>query len=184
MITVVCVGPDQVRSALRRRAFLLNEADVFRQFLEPTATGRGARGGAGRMSEKEGDRSYLQLLKHDDPPCIPRMSVASTACFISPSGGTMRPYQVAGLNWLARLYQRGLNGILADEMGLGKTLQTIRWSIHCVGMHHCVAPLVGQHGSSNAELQWFLVPQLAGISEAPPGRHRATPRARTKEHAG
>ena len=37
----------------------------------------------------------------------------------------MREYQVEGLNWMIRLYHRGLNGILADEMGLGKTLQSI-----------------------------------------------------------
>lgn len=41
------------------------------------------------------------------------------------SGVTMRPYQLAGMHWLATLYENGLNGILADEMGLGKTLQTI-----------------------------------------------------------
>ena len=41
------------------------------------------------------------------------------------SFGSMRPYQIAGLNWLANLYQNGINGILADEMGLGKTLQSI-----------------------------------------------------------
>ena len=39
--------------------------------------------------------------------------------------GTMRPYQLAGLNWMIRLRHNGLNGILADEMGLGKTLQSI-----------------------------------------------------------
>lgn len=40
-------------------------------------------------------------------------------------GGTMRPYQVQGLNWLISLYEHRINGILADEMGLGKTLQTL-----------------------------------------------------------
>jgi SWI/SNF-related matrix-associated actin-dependent regulator of chromatin subfamily A member 5 len=40
-------------------------------------------------------------------------------------GGTMRDYQVAGLNWLISLHENGISGILADEMGLGKTLQTI-----------------------------------------------------------
>ncbi|ONK64309.1 uncharacterized protein A4U43_C07F24350 [Asparagus officinalis] len=30
--------------------------------------------------------------------------------------GTMRDYQLAGLNWLIRLYENGINGILADEM--------------------------------------------------------------------
>jgi ATP-dependent DNA helicase len=41
------------------------------------------------------------------------------------SGGTMRQYQLEGLEWLCSLYENGLNGILADEMGLGKTIQTI-----------------------------------------------------------
>lgn len=35
-------------------------------------------------------------------------------------GGTMRSYQIEGLNWLIGLYDNGINGILADEMGLGK----------------------------------------------------------------
>ncbi|PVU91401.1 hypothetical protein BB561_004401 [Smittium simulii] len=39
--------------------------------------------------------------------------------------GTMRKYQLEGMDWLISLYENGLNGILADEMGLGKTLQTI-----------------------------------------------------------
>ena len=39
--------------------------------------------------------------------------------------GTMRDYQVEGLNWMISLQENGLNGILADEMGLGKTLQSI-----------------------------------------------------------
>ncbi len=33
--------------------------------------------------------------------------------------GTLRPYQQAGLEWLAGLYHNRVNGILADEMGLG-----------------------------------------------------------------
>ncbi|OAV94019.1 hypothetical protein, variant [Puccinia triticina 1-1 BBBD Race 1] len=41
------------------------------------------------------------------------------------TGATLRSYQLAGMHWLATLYENGLNGILADEMGLGKTLQTI-----------------------------------------------------------
>lgn len=39
--------------------------------------------------------------------------------------GSMRPYQLEGLNWLIRNHENGINGILADEMGLGKTLQSI-----------------------------------------------------------
>jgi hypothetical protein len=38
---------------------------------------------------------------------------------------TLRPYQLAGFQWLAFLWVHGLGGILADDMGLGKTLQTL-----------------------------------------------------------
>uniref|UniRef100_A0A8C7E699 SWI/SNF related BAF chromatin remodeling complex subunit ATPase 2 n=1 Tax=Naja naja TaxID=35670 RepID=A0A8C7E699_NAJNA len=39
--------------------------------------------------------------------------------------GTLKHYQVQGLEWMVSLYNNNLNGILADEMGLGKTIQTI-----------------------------------------------------------
>lgn len=38
---------------------------------------------------------------------------------------TLRPYQVAGVQWLWTLRQLGLGGCLADDMGLGKTIQLI-----------------------------------------------------------
>ncbi|KAI8049215.1 SNF2 family N-terminal domain-containing protein [Syncephalis plumigaleata] len=41
------------------------------------------------------------------------------------SGGILKEYQLAGMEWLVSLYENGLNGILADEMGLGKTVQCI-----------------------------------------------------------
>jgi hypothetical protein len=40
----------------------------------------------------------------------------------SKSGLTMRPYQLAGLNFFLNSWYHGRNAILADEMGLGKTL--------------------------------------------------------------
>ena len=40
-------------------------------------------------------------------------------------GGTLKSYQMIGLQWMVSLYNNKLNGILADEMGLGKTIQTI-----------------------------------------------------------
>nr|GMD82607.1 ISWI chromatin-remodeling complex ATPase CHR11-like [Ipomoea batatas] len=36
--------------------------------------------------------------------------------------GEMRDYQLAGLNWLIRLYENGINGILADEMKARSTV--------------------------------------------------------------
>lgn len=42
----------------------------------------------------------------------------------------LRPYQRAGLDWLAFLWQHRLGGILADDMGLGKTLQILALIAH------------------------------------------------------
>ena len=39
--------------------------------------------------------------------------------------GSLRPYQLAGLSWLAFLDRYGLGACLADDMGLGKTIQLI-----------------------------------------------------------
>lgn len=45
---------------------------------------------------------------------------------------SLREYQHVGLDWLATMYEKRLNGILADEMGLGKTIQTIALLAHLV----------------------------------------------------
>lgn len=39
--------------------------------------------------------------------------------------GTLRPYQLRGLDWLSFLARLGIGGCLADDMGLGKTIQMI-----------------------------------------------------------
>ncbi|XP_039288184.1 chromatin-remodeling ATPase INO80 [Nilaparvata lugens] len=44
--------------------------------------------------------------------------------------GSLKGYQLKGMNWLANLYDQGINGILADEMGLGKTVQSIAFLCH------------------------------------------------------
>uniref|UniRef100_A0A8D2M3G0 E1A binding protein p400 n=1 Tax=Zonotrichia albicollis TaxID=44394 RepID=A0A8D2M3G0_ZONAL len=44
--------------------------------------------------------------------------------------GSLREYQKIGLDWLAKLYRKNLNGILADEAGLGKTVQIIAFFAH------------------------------------------------------
>jgi len=43
-----------------------------------------------------------------------------------------------GMNWLANLYDQGINGILADEMGLGKTIQSIAFLAHLAEVRKCV----------------------------------------------
>src|ERR1700730_14860029 len=43
---------------------------------------------------------------------------------------TLRPYQMAGVKWLALLTSLGLGACLADDMGLGKTIQVLALVLH------------------------------------------------------
>lgn len=49
-------------------------------------------------------------------------------------------YQLKGLNWLANLYEQGINGILADDMGLGKTVQSISVMAYLAETHNIWGP--------------------------------------------
>ncbi|MCZ7564993.1 MAG: DEAD/DEAH box helicase [Burkholderiales bacterium] len=49
--------------------------------------------------------------------------------------GTLRPYQVRGLGWLAQMAELGLGACLADDMGLGKTIQLLALLLHRRAAH-------------------------------------------------
>ena len=67
------------------------------------------------------DAMLAGLQQARDVPALP-----------SPTGlqGTLRPYQMQGVSWLASQEALGLNPCLADDMGLGKTLQVIALLLH------------------------------------------------------
>ncbi|KAJ7706045.1 SNF2 family N-terminal domain-containing protein [Mycena rosella] len=54
----------------------------------------------------------------------------------------LKEYQLKGLNWLATLYEQGINGILADEMGLGKTVQSISLLSYLAETHDIWGPFL------------------------------------------
>ncbi|XP_075508826.1 LOW QUALITY PROTEIN: chromatin-remodeling ATPase INO80 [Primulina tabacum] len=58
------------------------------------------------------------------------MPVASTVRTPELFNGSLKEYQLKGLQWLVNCYEQGLNGILADEMGLGKTIQAMAFLAH------------------------------------------------------
>ncbi|CAH2063854.1 unnamed protein product [Thlaspi arvense] len=58
------------------------------------------------------------------------MPVTSTVQTPELFKGTLKEYQMKGLQWLVNCYEQGLNGILADEMGLGKTIQAMAFLAH------------------------------------------------------
>jgi chromodomain-helicase-DNA-binding protein 1 len=57
-------------------------------------------------------------------------------------GGTLRDYQLLGVNWMAHLWHKDLNGILADEMGLGKTIQTISFLSYLFHSQYVYGPFL------------------------------------------
>ncbi len=77
-------------------------------------------------------------LADQEPPATQWRALVAEAAAESPRpvptpaglAATLRPYQAAGLSWLAFLWRSRLGGILADDMGLGKTLQCLAMIAH------------------------------------------------------
>ena len=92
------------KSIADRRSYFSRHLPSLSPFLDDSVT-----------ASLRSDQSKLKM--QPDPPEI----------YMQPEGvtGDMRDYQLAGLNFLARMHKRGCPAILGDEMGLGKTLQTI-----------------------------------------------------------
>lgn len=63
------------------------------------------------------------LAKLKNPEIIKAVSIPETF------KGTLRPYQLEGLNWLSLLHSLQFGACLADDMGLGKTIQLLAFLI-------------------------------------------------------
>ncbi|WP_410568462.1 DEAD/DEAH box helicase [Amycolatopsis sp. cmx-4-61] len=94
---------------------------------------------------------------------------------------TLRPYQQAGLSWLATMTGLGLGACLADDMGLGKTIQLIALHLHRrelarrgalpgpVQRAEVDGDTAGQSGGAGGETaEWPPVPGEAGEVAAEP----------------
>ena len=65
-------------------------------------------------------RDRFTRSKRGTQPQVP--DIAPDCTFVK---ATLRPYQVAGVNWVISQYRMGVGCIIGDEMGLGKTIQTL-----------------------------------------------------------
>ena len=102
-----------------------HKRELRRIFLtQPSSPSR--RSTATRKTEKQEDEELLQSEIESVSAEFVRITKQPDLIKF----GTMRPYQLESLNWMAGLYHNGMNGILADEMGLGKTLQSIAILAH------------------------------------------------------
>ncbi|POM75915.1 Chromatin-remodeling complex ATPase chain [Phytophthora palmivora] len=112
----------------KKMAFLMAQSDVFTSFLMGGSSSVGkemsrtkAAKDAGSKRGKGSKQADAQALQDMDDARYTRITQQPSIIKF----GTMKPYQLEGLNWMIRLHDSGVNGILADEMGLGKTLQSI-----------------------------------------------------------
>ena len=64
-------------------------------------------------------------------------------------GGTLRDYQLQGVNWMVYAWSRNFNTVLADEMGLGKTIQCVAF----VGARSPTAPSLGLSKGPDADVR-------------------------------
>lgn len=126
-----------------RFEFLLKQTELFAHFIQPASqksptSPLKVKVGRPRIKQDEkqnllsvADNRHRRTEQEEDEELLSESRRASNVLVRfeeSPSyvkNGTLRDYQIRGLNWMISLYENGINGILADEMGLGKTLQTI-----------------------------------------------------------
>ncbi|MCG8603158.1 MAG: SNF2 family helicase [Verrucomicrobiales bacterium] len=83
---------------------------------------------------------------------------------------TLRPYQLAGVEWMQGLASQGMGGILADDMGLGKTLQTLSFLYSVGGTSLVVCP-------SSLVFNWVaeaekFTPELKAVAIEGPNREK------------
>ncbi|TQE02711.1 hypothetical protein C1H46_011684 [Malus baccata] len=136
------IEADMNNKGKGRLKYLLQQTELFAHFAkgDPSASQKKVKGKgrhASKITEEEEDE---ECLKEEEDGLA---GAGTTRLLTQPSciQGKMRDYQLAGLNWLIRLYENGINGILADEMGLGKTLQTIS----LLGYLHEFRGITGPH---------------------------------------
>ncbi|KAH1046458.1 hypothetical protein J1N35_037242 [Gossypium stocksii] len=134
------IDADMNNRGKGRLKYLLQQTELFAHFAkgdqsssQKKVKGRGRH--ASKVTEEEEDEECLK--EEEDGLSGNTRLVTQPSCI----QGKMRDYQLAGLNWLIRLYENGINGILADEMGLGKTLQTIS----LMGYLHEYRGITGPH---------------------------------------
>jgi len=121
------------RGILREALRALEKADKTKANPLSFALGIGA---VGRMEVGEvlADGGILGLLNrlrqsHDGAANATRGGVAAE---IPGFEGSLRDYQVRGVEWISFLTDNGFGALLADDMGLGKTIQTIAWILRAL----------------------------------------------------
>ncbi|KAE8234652.1 hypothetical protein CF326_g304 [Tilletia indica] len=118
-----------------------NEARLAAEDELLRAEGEGGEGsGSGKMIEEKdlGKAFDSDDMNFQNPTSMGAMDLKQPRMLTC----QLKEYQLKGLNWLANLYEQGINGILADEMGLGKTVQSISLMAYLAEVHDIWGPFL------------------------------------------
>ena len=138
--------PQELGALARSKAELVRLRGEWVR-VDGAALARAARYVAAHSAERVSLGAVLGELTGTDAPPLPVQDVQATGWLgdlldltpgvrLVPVGqpaglrAILRPYQQAGLNWLAFMSGLGLGVVLADDMGLGKTVQLLALLLH------------------------------------------------------
>ncbi|KAF2750297.1 hypothetical protein M011DRAFT_484143 [Sporormia fimetaria CBS 119925] len=148
-----------------------NHADRYRQGTQPEEPSEES------SDDETGDESAPGKKRTDYYEIAHRIKEEVTAQSSNLVGGTLKEYQLKGLQWMISLYNNNLNGILADEMGLGKTIQTISLITYLIekkqqpGPYLVIVPLSTLTNWTNEFEKWAPSVQKI-VYKGPPNQRR------------
>ncbi|GAA5800530.1 hypothetical protein HPULCUR_005965 [Helicostylum pulchrum] len=133
---------EEDESVLKEQARLSAQNALAKQREQTREFDEGAR--ERRLAAGEDDEASLNQMAFDDMNFQEPSSMGSGPEVSQPNMlmCQLKSYQMKGLNWLANLYEQGINGILADEMGLGKTVQSISLLAYLAEVHNIWGPFL------------------------------------------
>jgi SWI/SNF-related matrix-associated actin-dependent regulator of chromatin subfamily A member 5 len=116
---------QETMRANQRLEYLLKQSDIFAKFQGggkgPAATEEDRKAKA--KGKKKNHRDEEEIPEDEDPEAEEEEHVFLSKQPNCIKFGTLKQYQLEGLNWMIHLAEKGLNGILADEMGKSRCLQ-------------------------------------------------------------
>jgi len=135
------LSKQEKKKSNQRLEYLLAQSDIFAKFK-----GGGKKDDPPKSEEKKTRKKKNHHREEMKGPEEAELEEEEEHVFLTKQPncikfGTLKGYQLEGLNWMIHLAEKGLNGILADEMGLGKTLQ----SISILAYHYEFLKIQGPH---------------------------------------
>ncbi|KAJ2828531.1 putative DNA helicase ino80 [Coemansia erecta] len=138
--TLAAHARQSAQNALAQQQAQMREFDDVRHKQRSEAEAKEGKAAAEDSETAQGANvaEALDAMDFQEPQTLGGPEIAQPQMLMC----ELKEYQLKGLNWLANLYEQGINGILADEMGLGKTVQSISLLAYLAEKHNIWGPFM------------------------------------------